>query len=465
MLWYRYLMRDLSPPPSMDELVDRCREIVNSRALESVIIAGPDLHGILRGKSVAAERFAADPQAPLGVSDLVFALDPNGAVVPRPSGFEGWWPSGDTTGHEDITLVPNLETFRALPWNESTGIVIGEFRKVDGSPVVETPTYVLQRVLDRAAGLGLTPQVAAELEFFCFPASDDGKSAFAAAPEGYLSVSPGDDDLFLRSIGSHLRSIGVEPVAQEREGGPGQYEISIQHSLLPAAAHEATMLKYAIKAVARIHGARATFMSKPVDGLFGSGCHLHQSLLSAETGENVFHDPDRENGLSEVAGSFIAGQLATQAELTAIWAPTPNSYKRILPFVGGTVAWAFANRAAALRVTGDDAGSFRIEHRVSGGEANVYLVMAAALAGGLHGIEAGLEPPSPSTGKFFDEPGREKIPPNLEAAIERFEASEIAREYLGPEFVKLYAGSRRWEVTQERAYVAQQELDRYLDPF
>jgi glutamine synthetase len=459
-------MRNLSPPPSVDELVDRCREIVEARALESVIIAGPDLHGILRGKMVAAERFVAHPQAPLAVSDLVFALDPRGEVVTRPSDFEGWWPSGDTTGHEDIALVPDLTTFRALPWNEGTGMVLGEYRKVDGSPVVEAPSHVLQRVLDRAADLGLTPQVAAELEFFCFGAPDptDGKTRFAApAPEGYLSVSPGDDDLLLRSIGSHLRSIGLQPVAQEREGGPGQYEVTIRHSLLPAAAHEATMLKYAIKAVARIHGARATFMSKPVDGLFGSGCHLHQSMLSAETGENVFYDADRENGLSEVAASFIAGQLATQAEFTCIWASTPNSYKRILPFVGGTVAWAFANRAAALRVAGDDSDSFRIEHRVAGGEANVYLAIAAALAGGLHGIEAGLEPPPPSGGSFFNEPGYEKIPPNLEAAVERFETSEIAREYLGEEFVNLYAGSRRWEVKQERAYVTAQELERYAD--
>ena len=398
----------------------------------------------------------------------MFALDPRGEVVARPSGFEGWWPSGDTTGHEDITLVPDLETFRALPWSEGIALVLGEYRKVDGTPVVEAPSHVLKRVLERAAGLGLTPQVAAELEFFCFDAPDGSggwTDPAVASAEGYLSVSPGDDELLMRSIGTHLRAIGVEPIAQEREGGPGQYEISIRHSSLPQAAHDATMLKYAIKAVARIHGARATFMSKPVNGLFGSGCHFHQSLLSSETGENVFHDPGSENGLSAVARSFIAGQLATQAEFGCIWASTPNAYKRILPFVGGTVAWAFENRAAALRVTGNDAGTFRVEHRVAGGETNVYLAMAAALAGGLHGIEAGLEPPPPSSGDFFEKPGYETIPSNLEAAIERLEASDIAREYLGEEFVKLYAGSRRWEVHQERAYVTSQELARYADAF
>jgi glutamine synthetase len=460
-------MRDLSPAPSTEELVGTCRELVDSRALEWVIIAGPDLNGILRGKSVAADRFAADPEAPLPVSDLVFALDPRGEVVTRPSGFEGWWPSGDTTGHEDILLVPDLQTFRALPWSEGTGIVLAEYRKVDGTPVVEAPTHVLGGVVERAAGLGLAPQMAAELEFFCFDAPDsttERPEPAVASAEGYLSVSPGDDELLMRSVGAHLSAIGVESIAQEREGGPGQYEISIRHSPLPKAANDATMLKYAIKAVARIHGSRATFMSKPVDGLFGSGCHLHQSLLSSETGENLFFDEAGEDRLSDVARSFIAGQLATQAEFGCIWASTPNAYKRILPFVGGTVAWAFGNRAAALRVTGGDGGTFRIEHRVAGGEANVYLAMAAALAGGLHGIEKGLEPPPPSSGDFFEKPGNETIPSNLEAAIERFEASEIAREYLGEEFVRLYAGSRRWEVQQERAYVTTQELERYSGP-
>ena len=145
-------------------------------------------------------------------------------------------------------------------------------------------------------------------------------------------------------------------------------------------------------------------------GTGGSGCHLHQSLLSAQTGQSLFFDPGREDGLSDVAASYIAGQLATLADFTCIWDPTPNSYKRLLPFVGGTVSWAFANRAAALRVGGNDAESFRIEHRAPGGETNVYLAMAAAIAGGLHGIEAGLEAPPPSTGAFYRGSGRRDDP-------------------------------------------------------
>src|SRR5262245_45097820 len=99
------------------------------------------MNGILRGKRFSAERFAADPTAPLPVTDMVFALDPRGELVERPPDFEGWWPSPETTGHEDIALVPDLQTFRALPWNEETGIVIAEYQKIDGSPIIEAPTY------------------------------------------------------------------------------------------------------------------------------------------------------------------------------------------------------------------------------------------------------------------------------------------------------------------------------------
>jgi glutamine synthetase len=337
-------------------------------------------------------------------------------------------------------------------------MVLGEFRHVDGSPVAASPQAVLQRVLDRAAGLGLSPRMAAELEFFVLR-----DAAATTTDPGYCSVNDDEHELLLRSLNSHLRSLGLETLAHNKEGGPGQYEITINHNSLPAAAHDATWLKHTVKSVAAIHGERATFMSKPLDGLFGSGCHIHQSLLSEETGSNLFFEPGGHQGLSDVAASFIAGQLATLADFTCIWAPTTNSYKRLMPYVGGSVSWASGNRAVALRVAAPDGERCRIENRVPGGEANVYLVMAASLAGGLYGIESGLKAPEPSTGGFYEDPEVESIPMNLPAAIDAFEASDVAREYLGDEFVRFFAGTRRWEVARERASVTDWEVERYSE--
>lgn len=449
--------RDI-PTPDVNELVARCRALVETNGFETVIVAGSDTNGILRGKRIAAERFAADPTAGVPLSDLVLVLDVRGDVVVRPKHFEGWWPSGETTGHADVLLVPDLTTVRALPWADRTAIVLGDFHHVDGSPVSASARVVLGRVLERASGLGLSPRMAAELEFYLLREAPHGSST---ADEGYCAVDLGDADLLLSTLNGQLRALGLETLVCTKEGGPGQFEITIRHDRLPAAADDATLLKYTIKNVARMHGARATFMSQPIDNLFGSGCHIHQSLLSEDTGSNLFFDSSGPGGLSDVAHSYLAGQLATHADFTCIWASTPNSYKRLEPYVGASVTWAFGNRAAAFRVAAADAESCRIENRAPGGEANPYLAMAASLAGGLHGIESGLEAPEPSTGGFYEDPNTEIVPMTLSAAIERLEASEVAREYLGEDFVRFYAGTRRWELKQERAHVTDWEVQRY----
>jgi glutamine synthetase len=357
-----------------------------------------------------------------------------------------------------VLLVPDLTTFRALPWADGAAIVLGDFHHVDGSPVSASARTVLGRVLERATGLGLSPRMAAELEFYVLRDEPRG-----ASDEGYCSIDLGDADHLLSTLNRQLRALGLETLVCTKEGGPGQYEITIRHDRLPAAADEATLLKYAIKNVARSQGARATFMSQPIDNLFGSGCHIHQSLLSEDTGRNLFFDSGGPGGLSEVAHSYLAGQLAAHADFTCIWASTPNSYKRLQPYVGASITWAFGNRAAALRVASADADTCRIENRAPGGEVNPYLAMAASLAGGLHGIESGLEVPEPSTGGFYEDPGTEIVPMTLSAAIDRFEASEVAREYLGEDFVRFYAGTRRWELKQERAHVTDWEVGRYAD--
>jgi glutamine synthetase len=441
------------PAPDVNELVARCRALVETNGLDTVIVAGVDSNGILRGKRIAAERFVADPEAGVPLSDLVLVLDVRGELVARPKHFKGWWPSGETTGHADVLLAPDLSTIRAVPWADRTAIVLADFLDVDGGAVLASARAVLGRVLDRAFRLGLSPRMAAELEFYLLHDS--------APDEGYCAINLGEADSLLSTLNSELRALGLKTLVCTKEGGPGQYEITIQHNQLPAAADEATLLKYAIKNVARIQGARATFMSQPIDNLFGSGCHIHQSLLAEDSGRNLFFDPNGPGSLSEVAYAYLAGQLAAHADFTCIWASTPNSYKRLEPYVGASISWAFANRAAALRVNAADENSCRIENRAPGGEANVYLAMAASLAGGLFGIESGLEAPKPSTDGFYEDPDIEMVPMTLSAAIDRFEASDVANEYLGEDFVRFFAGTRRWEVKQERAHVTDWEVERY----
>jgi len=182
--------RDIQASDAND-LVASSRYLVAARGLDEIVVAGADTNGILRGKRIGAERFVMDPTAGIPISDLIFALDVYGEVVLRPKDFEGWWPSGETTGYADVVLVPDLTTFRALPWTDRTGIVLGDFHQVDGGPVAASPQAVLQRVVDRAAGLGLGPRMAAELEFFILGRTvgeiDDLYEIEMAVP-----LSPGD---------------------------------------------------------------------------------------------------------------------------------------------------------------------------------------------------------------------------------------------------------------------------------
>src|SRR4051812_7136729 len=146
--------------------VAACRELVEANRLETIIVAGIDVNGVPRGKRLSAGHFLRDPAAAVPLSDLVLVLDVRGEVVTPPKGFQGWWPSGPSTGHADVLLMPDLATLRAVSWADATGIVLGDFHHVDGTPVAASPRSVLRRVLDRAAARGFSPRMAAELEFF-----------------------------------------------------------------------------------------------------------------------------------------------------------------------------------------------------------------------------------------------------------------------------------------------------------
>ena len=241
-------MRDLSPPPSTEELVDRCREIVGSRALETVIVAGPDLNGILRRKSLAADRFASDPEAPLPVSDLVFVLD-RAARSSAPKHFEGWWPSGDTTGHEDITLVPDLRRSepcrgaRAPPsCSASSGRSTAAGRRApsrrccSGCSIGPPASASARRWRPSSSSLLRRPGRVRQRPIRPWRRPRDT----ARSAPAMTTCSCGRS---VASQGARHRADRTGP-----EGGPGQYEITIRHNPLPAAAHEAMMLKYAIKA-------------------------------------------------------------------------------------------------------------------------------------------------------------------------------------------------------------------------
>jgi glutamine synthetase len=268
----------------------------------------------------------------------------------------------------------------------------------------------------------------------------------------------------LRPMRELLAGHGIPIEAANPETGPGQFEVNIRYGPALEAADQTALFKNAVREIAAREGLLATFMAKPSTAWAGSSCHLHVSLRDGE--RNVFWD-ESGGGQSELMARFTAGVLATMPELTAFVAPTINAYKRFTAYswAGTTATWGVDNRSTGVRIVLEGPGGTRLEHRQAGADANPYLVAAAVLAGGLHGIEEGLEPPPETAADAYvlgpDE--APALPRSLEQAVELLAGSGRARALLGDDLVDYYSAYRRAEVEAAQAAVTDWERRRYLE--
>ena len=164
---------------------------------------------------------------------------------------------------------------------------------------------------------------------------------------------------------------------------------------------------------------------------------------------------------------FIGGLLEGMAELTAIFAPTPNSYRRFVPhsWAGTTATWGVDNRSAGLRAICRGDGATRVEHRQAGADANPYLAVSAALAAGLDGLQRGCEPTRPVDGDVYAlvDGAARPLPATLAEATDLLEGSALARDWLGDDVVEHCVAMRRDELAAQAAAVTDWETSRYLE--
>ena len=248
------------------------------------------------------------------------------------------------------------------------------------------------------------------------------------------------------------------------ETGPGTYEAAISYSNILEAADRAVLFKTSVKEIAYQHGIMATFMAKVNEQLPGCGGHVHQSLWNREGNNAFYHDTDPAN-MSEVMKQYIAGQLYCLPELLPMYAPTINSYKRLVEgaWAPTTHTWAIDNRTVALRVLAGGANSCRLETRVIGADVNPYLAMAAALASGLYGINNKLSLQPPTTGNGYADRSHGTLPATLAEATAKMKQSTIAAEILGEPFVQHFVETREWEWKQHLKAVTDWEMKRYFE--
>jgi glutamine synthetase len=440
-----------SSPLSLDEL----RRLIGVGDVDTVVVAFTDMQGRLQGKRIHAQFFL----------DRVLEHNTEGcnylmAVDVDMNTVDGYAISSWSTGYGDMEFVLDLTTLRLTPWLPGSAMVQCDLKWIDGGEVEQSPRQVLRRQTARAADLGFTALAGTELEFIVF--DDSYESAWDNAYRGLTPANRYNVDYsilggtrvepLLRDIRNGMHGAGLTVESAKGECNLGQHEIAFLFDEVVRTADHHSVYKNGAKEIAALHGKSITFMAK-YDAREGNSCHIHMSLRGTD-GSIVFDDGSGGTPLFE---HFVAGVLDSLSELTLLYAPNVNSYKRFAEgsFAPTAVAWGRDNRTCALRVVGHGAG-LRLENRLPGGDMNPYLGLAAMLAGGLHGIENGLELEPACTGNAYTA-GKPRVPGTLREARDQFAASALARTAFGDAVVDHYVNAADVELAAFQSAVTDWE--------
>jgi glutamine synthetase len=432
--------------------LDELKADVKSGAVDTVLLALTDMQGRLQGKRLTGRHFL-DSVVEHGAEACNYLL----AVDVDMNTVDGYDMSSWERGYGDFEMVPDLSTLRRVPWHPGTAMVLADLQWADGRAVVASPRQILRRQIERLAERGWGALAATELEFMIFRTPYD-----EAFRRGYRDLEPANlynvdysmlgtarVEPLLRRIRNAMSAAGLEVENSKGECNFGQHEINFRYADALRAADEHVIYKNGAKEIADQEGMAITYMAK-FDEREGNSCHIHLSLRGQD-GSALFADEP------QLFDQFVAGLLATLRELTLLLAPNVNSYKRYAAasFAPTAVAWGNDNRTCALRVVGHGAGR-RVECRVPGADVNPYLALSALIAGGLHGIDAGLalEPPLEGNAYASDKP---RVPRTLREARDLFAASAVARDAFGPEVVDHYLNNARIELGAFEAAVTDWE--------
>ncbi len=441
-------------------------EYVKNHPAGKVKIAFADVDGILRGKYISTPKFLAAVDGGAAFCDVVFGWDAADAAYDN-SQYTGWH-----TGYPDTPARIDLTTFRKIPWEDGLPFFLGDFYTSDGKPSPVCPRQLLKKVIGDAEALGFTASFAQEFEWFNFAETPGSANA-----KGYRNLSPLTPGMFgysiLRSTLNNpfftdlfalLQKFGVPVEGLHTETGPGTYEAAITYAPILEAADRAVLFKTAVKEIAYKHGIMATFMAKVSETLPGCGGHVHQSLW--RNGVNIFYDEGDKQKMSGIMQQYIAGQLHCLPHILPFFAPTINSYKRLVEgaWAPTTLTWGIDNRTVALRALPGGDKSSRLETRVIGADVNPYLAMAGCLAAGLYGIKHRFELQQPATiGNGYLDTSNGVLPRTLEQATVAMKSSAIAKELFGETFVEHFVGTREWEWKQHLKAVTDWEMKRYFE--
>ena len=447
------------------------KEIISylkEKDISKIKFAFADIDGVLRGKIINTKKLLAGLETGYGFCDVVFGWDSGDELYDKVESTR-WH-----TGFPDQLCRIDLATFRTIPWEDNVPFFLADFSKGSASDHVACPRSLLRKIAAECDNLGYHTEFAQEFEWFNFkesPASIHAKHYINPEPLtpgmfGYSILRPSLNSDYNNALFDGLKGFDVELEGLHTETGPGVFEAAIIHDEVLRAADKAVLLKTAVKEIAYKHGIMASFMAKWNHSLPGCSGHVHQSLWSKDKSRNLFFDQNDEHNMSELMKQYLAGQLYCLPYILPLYAPTINSYKRLVEgaWAPTTVTWGVENRTTAVRVINTSENYTRLEMRVPGSDTNPYLALAASLASGLYGIKNKLSlDVAMTSGSAYANKNATKLSSNLYEATVKMQHSALARNLFGDAFVDHFCASRLWEWKQFFKDVTDWELKRYFE--
>jgi glutamine synthetase len=462
------------------ERLDEVTSFIKKEDIRIVRVSFVDVHGILRSRPVEARHFTQVARNGFPTTSAILAMDTANNIVLPVFDQDGGFGRSDMGGAGDMYVVPDLKTFRAVPWAPHSAIVLSNIYLRSGERCPFDPRFIMEKACSALDDNGYYFVGGVEMECTVLKVEDErlsmadcGQPATppqVSAPQHAYQYFSGDivdgaDDLIAKFreaiLGLNLPLRMIEP-----EWGPGQLEFTLDPLSNMEAADAVIFLRAAIKQVARRNGMIASFMATPgIPNAFSTGWHLHQSLGDKVSGDNVFMD--EKYPLSNVGRNFVGGLIEHFAAGAAFSNPTINGYKRLnaSPLSPKYATWAHHNKGAMIRLIGEagDRGT-HLENRVGEPAANPYLYMASQIFAGLDGIKRNTDPGDPAEdprelGKF------PMMPIDLVHAIEALDKSEMYAEQFGKDFVSYYSNLSRLSIMRFLSSVTDWEHREYFERF
>ncbi len=449
-----------NPSDWTSRIPQAAQEYIAGRRLDEIECIVADIAGVARGKAMPASKFA--------YQDRFFL--PNSIFLQTITGEWTDNPMGAFT-EPDMILTPDYSTTTAAPWTADITLqVIHDVNDQEGNPVPTAPRNVLKRIVSLYEAQGWKPIVAPEMEFFLVARNLDpnqpiippmGRSGRRAAGKQAYSMSAVDEyGKVIDDIYDFAEAQGFEIDGILQEGGAGQVEINLAHGDPVALADQIFFFKRLIREAALRHDCFATFMAKPIEGEPGSAMHIHQSVIDAKTGVNIFSDAEGRE--TEAFLHFTAGMQNHLPAAVALLAPYVNSYRRYVPDFAAPInlEWGRDNRTTGLRVPVSGPAARRLENRLAGMDCNPYLGLAASMACGYLGLmEKRLPRPECSGDAYMSDTD---LPYNLGDALDLLAESVPVREVLGVEFCTVYEAVKRNEYKEFLQVISPWEREHLL---